>query len=264
MTHPLSCLSTAELERLQGALQQQALDLANARLGLQRHGLPHNLGLCRFLAHWAEQEGSARSLALAIDAMLSERRKLERRISDLVWSGPSAGGARTTRDQAVVIRELIEAAQQRLLITTYNIWAAGFVRELLERIAEKLQANPDLDVRFVLNVGRGTNTSSDRAIVRDFIHTRWNRAWPSAESIPPTYYDPRALDSDRNRQAIFHVKTVVADQALLVTSANLSNNAQKRNCELGVLYRESDMADEVWEHFEGLIGQGVLRSLIPS
>ena len=40
-------------------------------------------------------------------------------------------------------------------------------------------------------------------------------------------------------QAVFHVKTVVADQRLLVTSANLSDNAQKHNCELGIHYPNS-------------------------
>ena len=75
---------------------------------------------------------------------------------------------------------------------------------------------------------------------------------------PQGFYDPRSLELKKEHQAVFHVKTVVADERLLVTSANLSDNAQKHNCELGIHYPNSVHADAVWEHFDRLIARGVL------
>ena len=78
---------------------------------------------------------------------------------------------------------------------------------------------------------------------------------------PAGFFDPRSLELKREEQAVFHVKSVVADQELLVTSANLSDSGQLRNCELGIHYPHSDYAEAVWQHFHRLIQTGVLVGL---
>ena len=52
---------------------------------------------------------------------------------------------------------------------------------------------------------------------------------------------------------MFHVKCCVADDELLVTSANLSDSAQLDNCELGIHFPSGGRADAVWQHFDRLI-----------
>jgi HKD family nuclease len=47
---------------------------------------------------------------------------------------------------------------------------------------------------------------------------------------------------------------------LLVTSANLTDSAQLSNYELGLHLSSSTHADDVWDHFERLIQQGLLQS----
>ena len=70
---------------------------------------------------------------------------------------------------------------------------------------------------------------------------------------PSGYFDPRSLDLQRERPTVFHVKCCVADDELLVTSANLSDSAQFDNCELGIHYPNSHRAEDVWKHFDRLI-----------
>ena len=58
---------------------------------------------------------------------------------------------------------------------------------------------------------------------------------------------------------MFHVKCCVADEDLLVTSANLTDSAQLDNCELGIHFpgrfndRNNNLANNVWNHFDRLI-----------
>jgi len=54
---------------------------------------------------------------------------------------------------------------------------------------------------------------------------------------------------------------VVADQGLLVTSANLTDAAQLANFELGLHLSSPAHADDVWDHFDRLIQQGLLQSV---
>jgi phosphatidylserine/phosphatidylglycerophosphate/cardiolipin synthase-like enzyme len=62
-------------------------------------------------------------------------------------------------------------------------------------------------------------------------------------------------------KGVCHVKAVVADQELLVTSANLNDAAQLSNFKLGLHLSSATHADDVWDHFERLIQQGLLRSV---
>ena len=61
---------------------------------------------------------------------------------------------------------------------------------------------------------------------------------------------------------MLHAKAVVADdEAVFMTSANLTDAAFDRNIELGVLIRDRALAASVTSHFRGLIDREVLRPL---
>ena len=84
--------------------------------------------------------------------------------------------------------------------------------------------------------------------------------WPPA-SRPDVYYDPRALDAD-GPSGVFHAKAVVADEeAVFITSANLTEAAFDRNIETGLLLRDRTLAATVLAHFRGLIDRELLRPL---
>jgi phosphatidylserine/phosphatidylglycerophosphate/cardiolipin synthase-like enzyme len=61
---------------------------------------------------------------------------------------------------------------------------------------------------------------------------------------------------------VLHAKAVVADEeALFITSANLTEAALDRNIEIGLLVRDRALAASLVCHFRGLIDQGLLSPL---
>ena len=70
-----------------------------------------------------------------------------------------------------------------------------------------------------------------------------------------------ALDVD-GPGGVLHAKAVVSDdEAVFVTSANLTEAALDRNIEVGLLVRDRALAATVLSHFQGLIDHGLLRAL---
>jgi phosphatidylserine/phosphatidylglycerophosphate/cardiolipin synthase-like enzyme len=61
---------------------------------------------------------------------------------------------------------------------------------------------------------------------------------------------------------VLHAKAVVADdEAVFVTSANLTEAALDRNIEVGLLIRDRALAASMLSHFRGLIDRGLLNPL---
>ena len=257
MKAPLLALTTGELERLAAELRaSSALPGASA---LNQQQIAHEQPLLRqelieWLNDWSQRGGSNGSLELAVNLLLEQRQQMASLQSELVWSGPSGGAADLARDQAVLMREMIERCEQRLLITTFNIYRKGFIKDLLERIQQRMVLHPDLDARMVVNIPRpkGSRVQADQ-LRADYAQNTWGKLWKPSMPRPLGYFDPRSLDLQRERPTVFHVKCCVADDELLVTSANLSDSAQFDNCELGIHFPQSRRADDVWDHFDRLI-----------
>jgi phosphatidylserine/phosphatidylglycerophosphate/cardiolipin synthase-like enzyme len=262
-------LSTAQLETLLAALDPHrgdpgslAADLADPPAFLARIGLAAgSISLLAWLERWTASGGSQEALFIAVQALLDQRRgDAAARSIELVWSGPDAGAGSITRDQSVLIRQLVERAEQRLLLTTYAFYKGPFIKELFQLIRERMVALPKLQVRMVCNIHRDRgDTSSPEALIRKFQQQTWSRLWPESPA-PAVFFDPRSLSLEREK-AVCHVKAVVADQELLVTSANLTDAAQLSNFELGLHLRSVTHADDVWVHFDRLIQVGLLESI---
>jgi phosphatidylserine/phosphatidylglycerophosphate/cardiolipin synthase-like enzyme len=176
---------------------------------------------------------------------------------DLVWSGPEVPGVHA-RDTRRVFEELLGAAERTVLASTYAFFDGPQVFEILAR---RMDALPHLRVTLLLNIQRkrSETTASDQ-LVRRFIDRFWKTDWPGA-SRPNVFYDPRALMMD-GPEGVLHAKAlVVDDEAVLVTSANLTEAAMDRNIELGLLVRDPALAASVSSHFRILIEQGLLRPL---
>ena len=75
------------------------------------------------------------------------------------------------------------------------------------------------------------------------------------------FYDPRALDPE-GPGGVLHAKAVVADdEAVFVTSANLTQAAFERNIELGVLIRDRAFALTIASYFRALIERELLKPI---
>lgn len=262
----LASLSSIQLETLLTVLQerQQALNsLEELCTHLSRIALLNNdqsfLDLRDCLFNWYNIGGNSQTLSLAIQALLTQRESLSDQKLELVWSGPDAGVGAVMRDQSLLISQLIEQVQHRLLITTFNFYKGPFIAKLFEQIASKMNQEPNLRVRFVCNIKRPKgNTSTSEQLLYHFRQQTWHKLWPKkiVEREPELYYDPRSLALAS--EAVFHVKTLVADQELLITSANLTDAAQRNNFELGLRLTQPQQADAVWIHFDQLIRSGLL------
>jgi phosphatidylserine/phosphatidylglycerophosphate/cardiolipin synthase-like enzyme len=257
MSQPLLALSSGELQRLAGCLRAQAA--APGEAALSQHQIASDRpdlrqALLAWLEEWRQCGGSNASLELTINLLLEQRRDEGSGQAELVWSGPQGGAGDITRDQAVLIREMVERSRQRLLITTFNLWRGGFIAELLDRVQQRLVAHPELEARMVVNIPRprGSTVLADQ-LRQAFVHDTWRHLWDPARPRPRGFFDPRSLDLSRERPSVFHVKCCVADGELLVTSANLSDSAQLDNCELGIHFPSGSRADAVWHHFDRLI-----------
>jgi phosphatidylserine/phosphatidylglycerophosphate/cardiolipin synthase-like enzyme len=87
------------------------------------------------------------------------------------------------------------------------------------------------------------------------------RPWLRVLCTSRVFYDPRALEPDRPG-GVLHAKAVVADEeAVFVTSANLTEAAFDRNVEIGLLVRDRALAGSIVAHFRGLIDRGLLSAL---
>jgi phosphatidylserine/phosphatidylglycerophosphate/cardiolipin synthase-like enzyme len=176
---------------------------------------------------------------------------------DLVWSGPEVPGLHA-RDTRRVYEELLGCAERSVWASTYASFDGPKAFEVLAR---RMEARPALGVTLLLNIQRqrGDTTASDQ-LVRRFADHFWKTDWPGS-ARPNVFYDPRALDPE-GPGGVLHAKAVVADdEAVFVTSANLTEAALDRNIELGVLIRDRALALTIGGYFRSLIDRDLLMPL---
>ena len=215
-------------------ITDQAAEVAAALTELRAYGLDN-----RAAAEWLR----------ALDRVIARERK-----PDLVWSGPTVPGVHA-RDTRQVVNELIRGAQ-------HSIWLSSFVYfdgpRAFAPLAERMAAQPDLQVRLLLNIQRPWgDTSAANALVMRFAQRFWTTDWPGA-TRPEVFYAPSSLEPSGSKGALHAKVIVVDDERLFVTSANLTEAALDRNIEAGILLQDSGMASSMVRHLSRLIQQEVL------
>jgi len=174
-----------------------------------------------------------------------------------VWSGPEVPGLHA-RDTRRVYEELLGSAERSIWACTYAFFDGPKAFEVLAR---RMEATSALRVTLLLNIQRkkGDTTSSEQ-LVRRFAEKFWKTDWPGS-ARPSVFYDPRALEPE-GPGGVLHAKAVVADdEAVFITSANLTEAALDRNIELGVLIRDRAFALTVGGYFRSLIDRILLKPL---
>jgi len=244
-------------DRLAGALDSGLLGTSPTSMSL-RSVLGNRADLERILQSLIELgrlgiSGPAAAAWLrTIDEAASKTRK-----PDLVWSGPEVPGMHA-RDTRRVYEELLGSAKQSIWASTYAFFDGPKAFEVLAR---RMDSIPELSVTLLLNIQRkrGDTTSSEN-LVRAFADHFWKSDWPGS-ARPNIFYDPRALDLERPR-GVLHAKAVVTDdEAVFITSANLTEAALDRNIELGVLIRDRAFALTIAGYFRNLIDRLRLKPL---
>lgn len=176
---------------------------------------------------------------------------------DLVWSGPEVPGLHA-RDTRRVYEELLGAAKRSIWVCSYAYFDGPRAFKVL---AQRMDSLPELRVTLLLNIQRKWgDTTSPEQLVRKFTDRFWGDDWPGS-ARPNVYYDPRSLELG-GPKGVLHAKAVVTDdEAVFITSANLTEAALDRNIEMGLVIRDHALAASVTSHFRGLIDRNLLKPL---
>lgn len=194
--------------------------------------------------------------------LLAEERAAAQAVADrveLVWSGTEVLTA-TSRDTAVVVQELFREARESVLIASYALDTGSKAKELFGTLAGRMGAEPGLRVRLFVNIHRKQrDNTADAVLLREFADTFQHDLWPG-NRLPETFYDPRSLAIDGKTRACLHAKCIVVDDhRVLITSANFTEAAHKRNIEAGTVIADSILARALRAQFDTLVEHAALR-----
>lgn len=174
---------------------------------------------------------------------------------DLVTSGPEATQS-TTRDTAVVVRELFTHARSSVLVVGYAVYQGDRV---FQALADRMEEIPTLDVRMYLNISRPDDDSSPaEVLISRFAQRFRDSQWPTDRRLPQVYYDPRSVSDNEPIRSSLHAKCVVVDEEqVFVSSANFTEAGQARNIEVGLSIQSEWLAKRLIRHFTLLYENGL-------
>ncbi len=248
----LTGLSTSELRDLRDRIASGSIGLPLTTAGLQAAGLGGKPWVAAGLA--GLDRGGATA---ALDLVIAERTHGPRASLDLVWTGPEAA-ASTARDTWVVMREMFEKAQSRVLIAGFAFDSGG---ELFEPLHQNM-AERGVRLQMFLNIPRAEKGSDPAKHARAFVQQMLIDNWPWQDNLPELYYDPRTVEPASLES--LHAKCVVVDERLaLIGSANFTDRGQTRNIEVGVLIDDASFGRQVALQWQGLINQKLVLRVVP-
>jgi phosphatidylserine/phosphatidylglycerophosphate/cardiolipin synthase-like enzyme len=191
---------------------------------------------------------SPQSLAAAlITASCVEKDHREGQSIEPVWTGPDVGVVPLRRTEQAIL-QVINSAQQRLLVVSYAVYNIPRIIEALVRAADR-----GVVINLVIE-------SPDRIEGRKAYSTL-AALGPTVASRCGVYLWPieRRVRDGTGRPGILHVKCAVADgRWLFLSSANLTEYAFSINMELGLLITGGRLPGQVEAHFDMMIELGVL------
>lgn len=253
----LRALSPGSLEALCSALRTGQLGPPYSTLSLIQFAPDDSRAVAEDLEALAQVGMTPGHVAILAEALLAERQRRSGDDIDVVTTGPDP--SLSSRDTAVVTRELFAGAQRRVLAVGYAVHQGDVV---FRTLAERLDQSSGLEVRLCIDIQRrpGDTSIADDIVAR--FAERFARAeWPG-KRLPRVFFDPRSLDATTRHRASLHAKCIVVDgSAALVTSANFTEAAQERNIELGLHVRNAVVCQRIEEHFSKLIGNGHLQAI---
>jgi phosphatidylserine/phosphatidylglycerophosphate/cardiolipin synthase-like enzyme len=243
-------VSTTSLRRLYNAIVDEEFLPPLSRPDLIAFGVKEQLD-----ALVDALEGHSRAACLSIlDNVLSERAKSERPAPELVWTGPE-GSRAAARDTAVVLRELFEGAEERVILAGYSFKNATDVLSPLH--ATMLKRN--IKTHFFVDIPQAETAPVDpdaygQAALKSFL----TENWPFGAPFPNLYCDKRALKPGPPWCSL-HAKCVAVDgKRAFVSSANFTTRGQDRNIEAGVLLHDETFARQLERQWLSLIEGGLV------
>ena len=251
-------------ELTNSALQQIATSLRDGlvRGNVGTHAIAQIVGVeiaekaTNLLSELGERGWQPGQIATLLEAVRETRAAsgISSRNFELVVSGPSVEGV-NTRDTLAVMQSMIADAVEEVILVGYAFHNG---KTLFAPLVQKMQADPSLEVSIYLNVMReAPNQVVSLVEVERFVDGFLAENWPW-ESRPKIYYDARCLAGDA-RMSSLHAKCLICDRRqALVSSANFTEAAQRRNIEVGLVVRHLETITRLVDYLDGLRHAGVL------
>ena len=259
-TSALVSLSSHQLAALTGSLRSGALAHNFSQLSLQTTAPSLNRVQIKNLLDLSEDGWTTDQISLFLRTLQKTHQKADplSNLVDLVISGPSMPQV-PTRSTKAVFNELVAGIEEEVLIVSFAIYNG---KTLLKPLAEKLEENPKISAKFVLNIPRGRNdkTLSNQLISRfkdDFV----NKVWPG-KVYPEIFHFPQSLEQNWKERASLHSKVIVVDRKrLFISSANLTDAAHNKNIETGLVLEHPASAERLVTYFDALIAAENLEAI---
>ena len=253
-------LSTPQLKALASAARRGELEPPiEIALGTYCPG-PFRKALGTEIAQAAAKGIRGEALAILLDTLAQDRERREAKALhvDLVWTGPDIPGDHS-RDTRIVVHELFRKARRSVLVSTFALYDG---KDLFAPLYETWQGHPEMTVKLFVDVHPGESGIPSPQIVSKFRQDFRTHHWPW-ERLPEVYYDPRSLAMNAGDRACLHAKCVIVDdQEVFVTSANLTEAAQQRNIEAGLVVVSSPLACKVRDQFNSLVSAQAVARII--
>lgn len=196
------------------------------------------------LMTWAELGWSVRAMAQA----QADQQRAQR--IELVWTGPRPANTPALRRLDQALYDLVLNARRHILLVTF---AAAKITRLKTALSDA--AARGVNIQLILEFEQESGGQLSHDALAAFAGSIEHRA--------AIYYWPleRREKNAAGKPGKLHAKCAVVDDAVLVSSANLTDDAFNRNIEMGVLLRAPALAAQLRGHFEGLIEIRVLRAI---
>lgn len=166
---------------------------------------------------------------------------------EMVWTGPSSGSFAARRiDQ--ILYDILAGARSQVFLISFSAYRVA-------RLSAALSAAQSRGVKITLlletTADSGGQLSNDA--LNAFSDLRLDQIeilqWPK---------ENRGVNA-AGKPGKLHAKCAVVDDAVVISSANLTDDAFNRNMEMGVVAHNAGLAVAVRKHFEELKEVGILR-----
>jgi cardiolipin synthase len=161
---------------------------------------------------------------------------------ELLWSGPSPANQIPARRIDQALYDLITNAKHEILLVTF---AAAKIERLTGELLKAAQRG--VRIRLILEFEQ----SSEGQLSYDAL-----KAFPSALVSAAEVYHWPVEKRERNqagKPGKLHAKVAVIDNAVLVSSANLTDDAFNRNLELGVMMHNPSLRETIAQYLNALV-----------
>lgn len=253
---PLHRLPLAALRGLASSLETGLLSAGITHVGIAQAAGSDATAVVEVLRELASAGMTPRQMAVVVRGIAEAHEHVPKPSSlfDLVLSGPDLPGV-PMADTAAVVHTMISQASREVLLVGYAVHNG---RKLFEPLAQRMAEMPALTVTFCLDIARAYQDATPAAeIVARFARDFRSRHWPW-ERLPALYFDPRSLETGEARASL-HAKCVIVDrERALITSANFTDAAQRKNIEAGVVLNHRPTIDRLADYFAGLCSSGQL------